>query len=169
MTVAEAFRHLHQQANAETRCNGMGATAAVVVLWDGRAYVSHVGDCRVYVHRGKDMKQMTEDQTLVARMVALGQLTPEEAAQHESRNEVTQAIGKRPTVTPSQVEQIRLERGDYVVVACDGLIAHVEPEALRRVLSESPVPPQHLASLLVGMADEGGGTDNCTVVVAHFA
>jgi protein phosphatase len=159
---------VRQNATAEGRTAEMGATAAVVLVWDGHAYFSHVGDCRVYLHRGGELKQLTEDQTLVARMVALGSLTPDEAAKHEVRNEVTQAVGKRPTVDPSQGTQ-PLARGDYLVVACDGLAAHVEGPAIQQVLNSPPLPAPHLASLLVQTADEGGGTDNCTVVVAHFA
>src|SRR6202035_2373053 len=132
-----------------------GATAAVVVVWNGRAYVGHVGDCRVYLHHGSELKQLTEDQTLVARVVAQGQLTAEEAAQHEARNEVTQAIGKRSTIEPSRAEQ-PLARGDYLLVACDGLAAHVESATLQSVLSRPPVPPHHLASHFVNLADEGG-------------
>jgi PPM family protein phosphatase len=165
---SEANRVVLEQANAEPRWKGMGATAAVVVVWDGRAYFGHVGDCRVYLHRGKELKQLTEDQTLVARMVALGQLSAEEAANHESRNEVTQAVGTRPTIKPSRAEQ-ELVRGDYLLVACDGLAAHVDTPVIEQVLNSPAVPPQHLATQFVNMADEGGGSDNCTVVVAYFA
>ena len=166
--LREANRLVHQQASAEGRCKGMGATAAVVVIWDGGAYFSHVGDCRVYLHRGNDLKQLTEDQTLVARMVALGKLTPAEAETHESKNEVAQAVGKRATLEPARGEQL-LARGDFLLVACDGLAAHVPQLTIQQVLNWPAVPAQHLATQLVNMADEGGGTDNCTVVVAHFA
>src|SRR5262249_53537887 len=114
------------------------------------------------------LKQLTEDQTLVGRMVALGKLTPEEAAVHEARSEVLQAVGKRATIEPSRAEQV-LARGDYLVAACDGLAAHVETATIRQVRDWPAVPPQHLASQFVTMADEGGGSDNCTVLVAHFA
>ena len=163
----ESNRVVAEQAKNDARFKEMGATAAIVVIWDGCAYFGHVGDCRVYLYRGSKLNQLTEDQTLVTRMVALGQLTAEEAAQHEARNEVTQAIGKRPILEPSRGDRA-LARGDYVVVACDGLVAHVDTATLQQVMSRPPVPPQHLASHLVSMADEGGGTDNCTVVVAHF-
>jgi protein phosphatase len=164
----EANRVVLEQADKEARCKGMGATAAVVLVWSGHAYLGHVGDCRVYLHRGTELKQLTEDQTLVGRMVALGQLTPEEAVNHESRNEVLQAIGKRPTVEPSRGEQA-LERGDRLLVACDGLAAHVEVEQIRQVLCAPSVSAQHLAEHLVRMADEMGGSDNCTVVVAQLS
>ena len=104
----------------------------------------------------------------MAKMVALGKLTPEQAATHEARNEVTQAIGKRPAIEPSRGEQA-LQRGDFLLVACDGLAAYVENQTIQQALSRPAVPVQHPATLLVNMADAGGGTDNCTVVIGHFA
>src|SRR5262249_34622702 len=98
--LVEANRVVFEEANVEAHFKGMGATAAVVLIWDGRAVVSHVGDCRVYLHRGDALIQLTKDQTLVGRMVELGQLTPAEAVLHPNRNEVLQAIGKRPSVEP---------------------------------------------------------------------
>ena len=92
----------------------MGATAAVVFVWDGEVRIAHVGDCRVYHHHAGKLTQVTTDQTLVARMVELGTLTPEEAKSHPSRNEVTHAVGKYPTLEPAR-HQLRLEPGDRFV------------------------------------------------------
>ncbi len=166
--IRDANRAVHQQAQTHERCKGMGATAVVMIAWDGHAYFGHVGDCRVYLHHDGELKQLTEDQTLVARMVALGKLTLEEAANHGARNEVLQAVGKRQTVEPSKGEQA-LARGDYLLLACDGLAAHVETPTLQELLDRPGVPPQHLASQLVALADQRGGSDNCTVIVALFA
>jgi protein phosphatase len=166
--IRESSRLVFNKGIAEPRYKGMGATAAVVIVWNGRAYFAHVGDCRIYLHRDNELKQLTEDQTLVARMVAMGQLTAEEAEQHESRNEVSQAIGKRQSVDPSKGELI-LASGDYLLVACDGLAAHVDKATIGQTLSRPPVTVPHLAGQFVTMADEGGGSDNCTVIVAHFA
>ncbi len=79
---------------------GMGSTAVALLVWDGHASISLVGDCRVYHWRAGRLTQVTRDQTLVARMVELGQLTPEEAAKHPRRNEVSQAVGKFPLIDP---------------------------------------------------------------------
>jgi protein phosphatase len=77
--LVEANRVVLEEATAEQGLTGMGATVAVALVWDGRLFASHVGDCRVYLQRGNALMQRTTDQTLVARMVALGQLTPAEA------------------------------------------------------------------------------------------
>ena len=108
---------------------------------------------------------MTRDHTLVNRMVDLGQLTPEEAATHPARNEVTQALGGR-LVEPS-LHALDLERGDWLIVACDGLTAHVSDDALRETARRSAPSAAYLARRLVELANEGGGTDNCTVVAAY--
>jgi protein phosphatase len=165
--LVEANRLVLEAGNADARFKGMGATVAVVLIWEGQAIVSHVGDCRVYLQRGGALIQLTRDQTLVARMVEMGQLTAAEAEQHPSRNEVLQAIGKRPRVEPSRHEE-RLLRGDRILLACDGLDAHVSVEKLRQVLTGSTASAAELARRCVNLADEGGGTDNCTVVVAHY-
>jgi protein phosphatase len=165
--LVEANRVVMEEARAEERFKGMGATAAVVLIWEGRALVSHIGDCRVYVQRGDELKQLTRDQTVVGRMVELGLMSPDEAAEHPRKNEVLQAIGKYQRIEPSRHKE-PLKRGDRIVVACDGLDAHVPVQTLRKVLSSSMMPPADLARHCVGLADEGGGSDNCTVVIAHY-
>jgi serine/threonine protein phosphatase PrpC len=109
---------------------------------------------------------VTRDQTLVARMVELGKLTPAEALTHPSRNEVTEAVGRRPDVSPAAYE-LGLAPGDWLVVACDGLHAHVDDRLLARALGEASPSAALLAHGLVDLADEGGGSDNCTVVAVR--
>jgi len=167
--VGEALQECHrvvaQVAASDAACQGMGSTVALIVLWDGQAFVSHVGDCRVYHQRGDRLTQVTRDHSIVARMVERGQLTPEEAATHSARNEVTQAIGTQSRLEPSQ-HTLTLERGDWLLVACDGLSAHVGADTLRTVARQAAPSAAHLAKRLVELANEGGGTDNCTVVAA---
>jgi protein phosphatase len=135
------------------------------VIRDGRVVISHVGDCRVYHQRGNALTQVTHDHSLVARMVEMGKLTPEEAVGHPASNQVTQAIGKQGPIQPSQHE-LELERGDWLIVACDGLTAHVAEEVLRATAQHAVPSAAFLAKRLVELANEGGGTDNCTVVAA---
>jgi protein phosphatase len=169
-TVEEAIREangvVHQQAQSDPRCKGMGATAAVVLVWKDRAVIGHVGDCRVYHQRGDALTQVTRDQTLVARMVALGQISAEDAARHPARNEVSQAIGKRTQIEPARYEQ-PLQPGDWLIVACDGLTAHVAEKVLQGEVSRAGPSATALARRLVDLANEGGGTDNCTVVAVY--
>jgi protein phosphatase len=164
--IQEANRAVYRKSKSDPACQGMGSTAAVVLVWDGQAIIGHVGDCRVYHQRGNQLVQITRDQTLVARMVELGQLTPEEAANHPARNEVAQAIGKRAEVEPGQ-HRLQLTRGDWLIVACDGLYAHVDDRALQQAVSRSAHSATRLAGYLIDLSNRGGGTDNCTVVTAY--
>ena len=77
----------------------MGTTLTAMLLLEGRYYISHVGDCRVYV-MGNGMEQLTSDQTYVAREVALGHMTPEQAQTDARRNVLLQCIGMVDSVKP---------------------------------------------------------------------
>ena len=153
-------------AEGDPSCKGMGSTAAVALVHDGQVVISHVGDCRVYHQRGDTLTQVTTDHTLVARMVELGKLTPEEAANHPASNQVTQALGKKVPLQPSQHE-LTLQRGDWLIIACDGLAAHVEKDEVCATAQRAVPSAGYLAKRLVELANEGGGTDNCTVVAAY--
>ena len=86
--------------------------------------------CRAYLLRTGKLAQLTQDHTLVARMVQLGQLTPKEAANHPRKNELTQAIGKNADVKPD-VNTLQLASGDCLVLASDGLHADLEEKTLQ--------------------------------------
>jgi protein phosphatase len=164
--IKEANRVVKQTAAAEPRHKGMGATAAVVVIWNGRVVIGHVGDCRVYCQRASHLKQVTRDQTLVNRMVELGQLKPGEAAGHPSSNEVLQAIGARTGIEPAHYK-LKLAPGDWLLVTCDGLHGQVDDRTIQATVCKAPPAAALLASRMVDLADQSGGADNCTVVAVR--
>lgn len=164
--LKEANRIILQKAQGDPACKGMGATVAAVLIWDGKVRIGHIGDCRVYHFAGGKLTQVTVDQTLVARMVELGQLTPQEALTHPRRNEVSQAVGQHAEIAPAS-HQLRLSAGEWLIVACDGLHAHVEGPTIELEIDASPSSAAHVANRLVELANQGGGTDNCTVVAVR--
>jgi protein phosphatase len=163
--LLEANREVHRQSQGDPACRGMGATAAAGLIWNGQALLGHVGDCRVYHHQGasRTCQQITRDHTLVARMVELGKLTEKEARNHPARNEVDRAIGRQPEVEPSRY-QVSLAPGDWLIFACDGLHAHVDGFDLQEEFGKATGPAGGLAQHLVNLANQRGGSDNCTVV-----
>jgi protein phosphatase len=172
-TLADTIDYAMQEANRavfrkakDPACKGMGATAAVLLIWDLHAVIGHVGDCRVYHQRGDSLALVTKDQTLVARMVELGQLDPAEAAMHPRRNEVTQALGQRFDIQPARYERT-LAAGDWLIVATDGLNAHLDDARLREMMKQSQPSAAALANELVETVNARGGSDNCTVVVVR--
>jgi protein phosphatase len=164
--LKNANRVVFEKAQTTPAFKGMGATAAVVLLWEGQVLIGHVGDTRVYHQSAGLVRQVTKDQTLVARMVEMGKLTAEEALTHPSRNEVTQAVGKFADLQPASYE-LKAAPGDWLIVACDGLHAHVEERLLAGTLREAEPSAARVAQRLVDLADERGGSDNCTVVAVR--
>jgi serine/threonine protein phosphatase PrpC len=161
--LREANRLIREAASQDAACKDMGSTAVALLVWGRRACISLVGDCRVYHWRAGHLAQVTRDQTLVARMVELGQLTPEEAARHPRRNEVSQALGKSHLLEPARYE-LALEAGDWLITCSDGLPAHVEDRVICGAINENRQSPFALANRLIALAEQGGGSDNCTVV-----
>jgi protein phosphatase len=157
---------IFQRSQNNPACKGMASTAAAVLIWDGEVFIGHVGDCRVYHFRGGQLTQVTRDQTLLERMIQLGQLSEREAQNHPAKNEVLQAVGRHADVTPASY-QTRLAVSDWMIVACDGLHAHVDARALENTLRSASTSAAAMANQLVNMANQGGGSDNCTVVAVR--
>jgi protein phosphatase len=160
----DAHRVVAEVAKADPACQGMGSTAVALLIRDDEVAIGLVGDCRVYHLHAGQLTQVTRDQTIVARMVELGQLKPEEEATHPRRNEILQAVGHRSMVHPV-FGQLKLTPGDRLIVACDGLYAHVDNAMIQGVAGRPPLPPAQLAQGLVDLANRNGGSDNCTVLV----
>ena len=160
----EANRAIAQAAEAPG-CQGMGATAVAALVVNGLAGICHVGDCRAYLYRDGTLEQKTRDQTVVNRMVELGMLSEREARVHRAAGQVTQALGRQYELEPSR-QVIELLTGDWLVLACDGLHAHLDREAIGKTVCAGSDAAE-LAAQLVRQADGAGGSDNCTVIVVQ--
>ncbi len=157
---------IHQRAQSNPACKGMASTVVAALIWDGELVIGLVGDCRVYHWRNPQLTQVTRDQTLVNRMIDLGQISPQQAEHHPARNEVLQAVGRHNDVTPASY-QLRIAAGDWLVICCDGMYAHVDNRMLETALRQCGPSAGLLASHLVDLANQGGGSDNCTVVAVR--
>lgn len=146
---------------------GMGCTAEVVYVEDASLYVAHVGDSRTYQFSQGELRQLTRDQTLVARLVELGQLSEEEAQYHPRRNELQQALGGSHGVEPL-LYHLPVQAGDTILVCSDGLTGMVDHESLTRVLQRD-LSAEGLCRRLVNLANARGGSDNTTVVVLRLS
>jgi protein phosphatase len=146
---------------------GMGCTAEAVYVDARNVIVGHVGDSRTYhLHQGR-LIQLTRDQTLVNRLVELGQLTEEEAESHPRKNELQQAIGGQPDVVPGLYHG-KLKRGDWVLVCSDGLTNHIPKDDLEKMLSrEAAGSAEEAARRLLNLVNLRGATDNATIVVVR--
>jgi len=140
----------------------MATTMVAAVIQDGRAYIGNVGDSRAYQWRDGQLEQISRDQSLVARLVEEGALTPEEAVHYPYKNVILYSIGseKRP---PIDLYEIVLEPGDLLVLCSDGLTRHVEDGEIAAIAGDER--PDVAADILVRLARERGGEDNITVAI----
>jgi protein phosphatase len=145
---------------------GLGTTATVAGVWGDTVYLAQVGDSRAYLIRHDEAIQITKDQSLMARLVEAGELTQEEADRSERRNIILQALGPEPSVRIDLTHQ-KLRRGDALVLCSDGLSGLVKKEEIAEVVTSTGDLVQACKEL-IDRANENGGPDNITVIVAHF-
>lgn len=165
-----ALKHANKEVHTAARTpgkgrRGMGCTAECVYIDARNLIVGHVGDSRTYHLRQGRLVQLTRDQTLVNRLVELGQLTPVEAESHPRKNELQQAIGGQPDVAPN-LYSAKLKRGDWVLVCSDGLTNHIPSADLEKMLTrEAAYSAEEAARRLLNLVNLRGATDNATIVV----
>lgn len=161
--VRAANQAIWDKARDDDNLRGMGTTCTLVLIQGDRAEVAHVGDSRLYLFRGQKLEQVTEDHTLVGRMVREGKLRPEEAERHPQRSIVTRALGVDENVDVDRFS-ISLAEGDRLLICSDGLSSMLSAEDIADALRSQP-DPQAAAEALVDRANSAGGEDNITVVV----
>ncbi len=162
--VAAGNRAIREEVGRQPNLEGMGTTMTLVeLLPEAVAHFAHVGDSRAYMYRDGELTQVTHDHTVIAEYVATGKLSAEEAANHPQRHMITRCLGLTRFVNVDEL-RIDVEPGDRILLCSDGLNVMLDDEAIAEGLSESS--PDAAAWKLVDMANEAGGQDNITVIVA---
>lgn len=162
----DAIRRAHQAVwkTAQTEAKRMGATLTAVFVHAGQAFIAEVGDSRAYLIRAGQITRLTHDQNVAQMLLDSGVITPEEAEESRMRNVILQAMGNQPNVSVA-LARLDLRDRDCLVLCSDGLTIYVSDEELRDVVLACRRPEQ-AAARLVALANERGGKDNITVVVA---
>jgi serine/threonine protein phosphatase PrpC len=149
----------------QKRNTDMGTTLTALLVRDQQLFVAHVGDCRAFRWDAGGLQQLTADHSLVAAMVARGQITADEIYTHPQRSVVYRSIGDRPTVEVD-TSLWALAPGDRLIVCSDGLWEMLRNEGIQDgVMAEAD--PQAACDLLVSRANAAGGDDNISVIVAQ--
>lgn len=165
--IKEANRAIFDKATKDDSLHGMGTTCTLVLIDAHRAHLAHVGDSRAYLLRDGDLSRLSEDHTLVGRMVREGQLTEEEAAKHPQRSMITRSLGIDSDVRVD-LRSFDVRDGDRIMLCSDGLTSMIDEGTIKRVLQQTK-SPQVAADELVDLANEAGGDDNITVVVLDLS
>lgn len=165
--LMDAVRHANSEvldyAHYHPTTRGLGATLTAVLLVGNTLTVAHVGDSRCYILSQSGLEQITEDHSLVERMVRRGELTREEARSHPNRNIIYRSIGSREDLDV-QLESRILRRGDLVLLCSDGLNGMLMDEEIEAIMKKSQ-DPWYVSKELVVAANASGGEDNVSVIV----
>jgi protein phosphatase len=174
-TLVESLRNatdyanfaIHRRSQEDPHCSGMGATLTAAAITREGVCLLQVGDSRGYVIRGEQIKLATKDQSLVQQLVDVGQISEQEAETHMFRNVILQALGAQPELQPV-TGRVRVFRDDLLLLCSDGLSGKLRAEDMLRIVSESDGDLERACAALVDEANERGGEDNITVVLARL-
>ena len=154
----------HIQSNPDHK--GMGCTAEILAITEMGFVLGHMGDSRTYRLRNSQLKQITKDHSLVQDQLDQGIITEEQAAKHLQRNVILRAVGT--TQNPSlDLIRGRTYPGDLFLLCSDGLTDMVGDDAILKALTGYPDLPEAV-DVLIGLAKDGGGKDNITVVLLQI-
>lgn len=169
--IREAVEHanaeIHAYASEHPEVRGMGTTLTAAGVYGSHLFLAQVGDSRAYLIRDGMAFQLTKDQSLTQRLVDAGELTEEEAETNVRRNIILQALGPDPRVKVVLSVQ-ELNQDDAVVVCSDGLTGQVRKTEIAAVVTAEP-DLARACETLITLANERGGPDNITVVLARFS
>ena len=164
--VREVNNQVYGLGMVDARYREMGTTLAFLYHQEDFVALVHVGDSRVYRWRGGEMKQVTEDHSFINSQLKAKLITPEEAALSSHKNIITRAIGTRQAVKP----EVRFQdavAGDVYLLCSDGLSDLVSSDDMGRTLQRNGNDLHRAVDELVDLANERGGKDNITVVLAR--
>lgn len=165
-TLALANQTIFTQAEKNTELTGMGTTVAVLYLENDLAYVTNIGDSRVYYLSNNKLNQLTSDHSLVNELVKNGEITVEEAKSHPQRNILTQALGSNDTLDP-EIIKLKINKGDKFLLCSDGLTSSVSETLIKELISQK-IDLEIIVDQLINSANEFGGADNITVVLVEI-
>jgi protein phosphatase len=161
--VAYANRRVFDTAHLSEAHHGMGTTLVALAAEVHGAQIANVGDSRAYVLHANELRQVTNDHSLVMEQVRRGVLTLEEARKSSVQNIILRALGSEPNVEV-ELHDVPLESGDTVLLTSDGLCRHVPDEKIADILQKSKASDDAVHTL-IKTAKDGGGEDNITCVV----
>lgn len=160
--LEQTNRLVYEHAQRDKSCRGMGTTVVMMIPVGDEAYVCHVGDSRLYLLRGGDLFQVTEDHSLVTTLLRQGRITAEEAQTHPHKNLITRCIGIQPQVQVDSL-YLDLQPGDRFLLCSDGLTDMLSDERIHALLLKHR--GQAAVDAAIEAANRAGGRDNITAVL----
>lgn len=144
--------------------SGMGTTMELVLIYNKKAMITHIGDSRVYLVHNNEITQITVDHSVVQELVNRGELTPQQAMVHPNKNFITRAVGVNPYIEVDYKE-VPFDNDDIIIMCSDGLSNYISEEGILEFVRQYKA--DELTNALVEQAKQQGGRDNITVAVIY--
>ena len=166
--IQRANKIIYQTARTQPQCEGMGTTVVAALFFDNKITIAHVGDSRLYRQRagGDKLEQVTLDHSLLQELVDRGFYSAEEAQRAANKNYVTRALGVEPNVEV-EIQEVPVNKGEVFILCSDGLSDMVEDEDIHLTINTFSANLDTVAKQLIQLANDNGGRDNVSVVMAH--
>lgn len=161
-----ANQAIYEAAQGNPLWHGMGNTIAATLITGNRLSIAHVGDSRVYLVREGSIEQLTDDHSFVSEQVKREIISKEQAKASEMKNVLTRALGVHPEVEVD-LEELSLLDGDMLLLCTDGLTGMVDDEEIFAI-TNTLHDPAAACEDLIARANQNGGKDNITVVIAEI-
>lgn len=158
---------IHQQGRSDPQFQGMGATFTGMGVTPNAVDIIQVGDSRAYLVRSGKIYQVTKDQSLVQQLIDAQQISAEEAETHTLKNVILQALGAQNEIYPVSA-RLAPSKNDVVLLCSDGLSNKVTAASMQRIVTENLEKLEVACAELVTEANENGGEDNITVILAKL-
>jgi len=164
--ITRANKIIHQTAQSQSSCEGMGTTIVACLFFDDRISIAHVGDSRLYRFRQGLLEQVTMDHSLLQELVDRGFYTREEAERSTNRNYVTRALGVEANVEV-ELQEVQVQPGDVYLLCSDGLPDMVDDDDIHLTISTFNANLSTVGQQLVQLSNDHGGKDNISVMLVR--
>jgi protein phosphatase len=158
---------LRERGERDPRLSGMGTTLTVAMSFSDDLFVANLGDSRAYLLRGSELRQLTRDHTLAQAMIDAGVATESDETVNKMRRVLTAAVGSTAPPTDPDVQRLKLQHGDQLLLATDGLTDYVDAETIASILRDA-ASADEVCRALIDKALASGSKDNITVLVARY-
>lgn len=163
MLVEEMNRKIYEYSLENTEYEGMGTTVVLTISLPETVTIAHVGDSRCYLYAENELKQVTEDHSLVNELIRTGQISEGDAELHPRKNVLLRALGTEPT-TKIDIKTIHWHVNDHILLCSDGLTNKVNDTELASHLEQKD-EIDSIMDELVTLANDRGGEDNITLAI----
>src|SRR5699024_5008542 len=152
---------VYEKSKENDDLKNMGTTLDICLIYQNKAFISHIGDSRIYRIRKEFMRKLTKDHSYVQQLVDEGKITKEESMNHPKKNMLIKALGCTEFIEPDSMIKGFI-KGDIILMCTDGLTNMVSEQEIFNILKSNTAQP---SKDLVAKANENGGLDNITAIV----